>query len=305
MRRHVGDRSSVYCRTMKNSFVFSLIAHVTCGFICVFLSWWHVPSFQIQLNQNAASSGVMVDIAHIKENLKETSKSSRIDAQKTKATDVISSAKSQSHALAPKLPQLRVKKTSHEVKEKNNPPSKNAINAPQKEQKKDEMNELLGRVTHKHKEHDGDVSATRKALDHLIQAQSKKQSHAIAVSKNNQSEGKSGAGFGNDENRLNAQDFNDLQKAFAVCWHVPAVSAEFLRGLVVDIEVTINSNGTTQQAKILSTGTVMHPYYNLIAESALAAFQHPHCMRLPVRSEILSRHQKFQFVFRFRPDAIS
>jgi hypothetical protein len=83
--------------------------------------------------------------------------------------------------------------------------------------------------------------------------------------------------------QLTASEIDLIREQIERCWDVPA-GARDAKNLVVEIEVSLNPDGTVRQARIVDTARMASdPYFRAAAESARRALFNPLCtpLRLP------------------------
>lgn len=80
------------------------------------------------------------------------------------------------------------------------------------------------------------------------------------------------------------------------CWNFPAGAPNPER-LAVDIEVSMNPNGTVREATIVDRSRLNDPFYRAAAEAALRAALNPACQPFPLPPEKYNTWRTFTFGF--------
>ncbi|MGE0152304.1 MAG: TonB C-terminal domain-containing protein [Reyranellaceae bacterium] len=80
------------------------------------------------------------------------------------------------------------------------------------------------------------------------------------------------------------------------CWNFP-VGAPNPERLIVDIQVSMNPNGTVREATIVDRSRMNDPFYRSAAEAALRATLNPSCQPFPLPPEKYSTWRSFTFGF--------
>lgn len=87
---------------------------------------------------------------------------------------------------------------------------------------------------------------------------------------------------------LTADEMDRLRSQLSRCWLVPA-GAMNADNLIVEVEVSLNSNGTVRSAQVVDRRRMQSdPFFRSAAESALRALKNPDCspLEIPRRTEI-------------------
>ena len=100
----------------------------------------------------------------------------------------------------------------------------------------------------------------------------------------------------NLSDQLARSEMDAVRDKVRPCWNFP-VGAPNPERLIVDIEVSMNPNGTVRDATIVDRSRMNDPFYRSAAEAALRAALNPSCQPFPLPPEKYSTWRNFTFGF--------
>jgi len=102
--------------------------------------------------------------------------------------------------------------------------------------------------------------------------------------------------FSDASRPLSITEIDALRQHIAKCWN-PPIGAKDAENLKIEIEVTMNQDGTPRAASIGSRSNLSDPFYRAAAESALRAVNNRRCWPYPLSPETYDQWQNMTLVF--------
>ncbi|MDF3072802.1 MAG: hypothetical protein K0S54_469 [Alphaproteobacteria bacterium] len=96
--------------------------------------------------------------------------------------------------------------------------------------------------------------------------------------------------------QLARSELDAVREKVRPCWNFPAGAPNPER-LVVDIQVSMNPNGTVREASIADRSRMNDPFYRSAAEAALRATLNPTCQPFPLPPHKYNMWRSFVFTF--------
>ncbi len=102
--------------------------------------------------------------------------------------------------------------------------------------------------------------------------------------------------FSDPNKKLSLSEIDALRQHISKCWN-PPIGAKEAEGLRIEIEVSMNPDGTPRAASIASRTRLSDPFYQAAAESALRAVNNRRCWPYPLSAETYEQWQNMTLVF--------
>jgi hypothetical protein len=102
--------------------------------------------------------------------------------------------------------------------------------------------------------------------------------------------------FSDASKPLSITEIDALRQHIARCWN-PPIGAKDAENLKIEIEVTMNPDGTPRAASIGSRSNLSDPFYRAAAESALRAVNNRRCWPYPLSAETYDQWQDLTLIF--------
>jgi len=100
----------------------------------------------------------------------------------------------------------------------------------------------------------------------------------------------------NLSDQLARSEMDAVREKVRPCWNFPAGAPNPER-LIVDIQVSMNPNGTVREATIVDRSRMNDPFYRSAAEAALRATLNPSCQPFPLPADKYNTWRNFTFGF--------
>ena len=95
---------------------------------------------------------------------------------------------------------------------------------------------------------------------------------------------------------ISISEIDYVRQQITKCWSPPA-GAKDARNMIIEITVSMNSDGTVRDARINNTGLQTDPFLRAMAESALRAVLNRHCQPFKLPPEKFDRWKTMKLVF--------
>lgn len=102
--------------------------------------------------------------------------------------------------------------------------------------------------------------------------------------------------FSSSSRPLSIAEINAVRQHVAKCWN-PPIGAKDAEKLKIEIEITMNPDGTPRAASIGSRISLSDPFYRAAAESALRAVNNRRCWPYPLSPENYHQWQDLTLIF--------